>query len=491
MGAITKKEIVLLYPNPYGIGERRLSTIMNMPLSIMSLSAYLEKHGFPVRFIDTRAEDFRKYDYGNALFAGITTLTGGMIRNGLDIAGFIRRKQPELPIIWGGVHPSSLPAQTLESPLVDAVCVGEGEMVALDVARALLDGGDLQGIPGLLTESSELQKRPWMNLDDIPPLPYEKLMLDRYQDGFFEFPTSRGCPHRCIFCYNQAFNRDPGTGRPSYRAQSAEYVVEQLERVARTYPMQRAGFVEDNFFAKKSRVAKIAEGIVRKGLKFRWFTNGVASYFRAYDDDFLTLLRRSGCFRIDIGGESGSPMLLDRVSKGTIQEDIVNSAVKCARNGITPSYSFIIGWPDEDDDDLEMTLALIDRLNREVPTMWINGVCVITPFPGTTYLEEAVQRGVVPPDSLEGWSEHLFASGARTSIPWHDSAKRDRLMTIARLSKTDFLKGNHSRPHNGWLKNVAYRLMSIDAKLRWKMRFFRAPYEWKLLDWALRKRQKF
>ena len=485
---------MFVYPNPYGIGERRLASIMNMPLAFLSLSAFLEKHGIRARVIDSRAEDYRTYDFDNALFVGITALTGGMIRNGLDICRHVRGRRPDLPLVWGGPHASSLPAQTVEHPLVDAVCVGEGEPVALELARCL-EGGrrieDLKGIPGLLTKTTTLEPRGWMDLDEIPPLPYDKLDLDRYKRRtFFEFPTSRGCPHRCIFCYNQAFNRDPGTGRPSFRMQSSAHVLDQLERVAGRFPMREGGFVEDNFFASKRRVVEIAEGIVRRGIVFSWFTNGVASYFRSYDDDFLALLRRSGCARIDIGGESGSPAILERICKGTVPEDILNSARRCARNDIIPSYSFIIGWPDETDDDLERTLSLIDQLAREVPRTWINGVFVITPFPGTEYLDEAVARGFVPPKDLEGWGEHLFAVDTSRYTPWHDRGRRDELMVIARLSKTDFLGGS-TKPFRSRLRNTVYRAMSADARFRWRRRFFGVPYEWKLWDWAFRRQQKF
>jgi anaerobic magnesium-protoporphyrin IX monomethyl ester cyclase len=492
MSASRRQAVVLLYPNPYGIGERRVATIVNMPLALLCLSAFMEKHGIAVRVIDTRAEDFREYDYANALYVGITTLTGGMISNGLQIARYIRDQQPDLPIVWGGVHPSSLPTQTVQHRLVDAVCVGEGESVAVELARALMDGRGIEGIPGLVTKASALETRSWLHLDEIPPLPYEKLKLERYRGGtFFEFPTSRGCPHRCIFCYNQAFNMDPVRGRPSFRAQSSGYVIEQLEKVARTYPMREAGFVEDNFFAKRSRVEEIAAGIVRKGLKFRWFANGVASYFRAYDDGFMALLRKSGCFRIDIGGESGSPVILDKVSKGTVPDDIVASAIKCHKNGIVPSYSFIVGWPDETDEERAMTFGLIDRLVREVPQVWINGIFVITPFPGTSYLAEAVQRGFVPPSDFDGWADYVFAVDTERYIPWHAKNTRDSLMMIARMSKTDFLEGSRSRPFNGRLRNIAFRLMSCDARIRWRFRLLRFPYEWKIWDWALRKHQKF
>lgn len=488
-----KKEVVFVYPNPYSFGERRIANILNMPVAYLVLSGFLEKHGIPCRIIDTRAEDYRSYDYSNALFLGMTALTGAMIGNGLDIADHVRKQNPDLPIIWGGPHPSSLPAETLEHPLVDAVCIGEGEPVVLPLAQALLEGKSIDGIPGLLTSTSSLKRAAWMDLNEIPPLPYEKLKLERYQNGsFFEFATSRGCPHRCVFCYNLAFNRDPDTGNPSYRFQSAEHAVEQLEIVCKKHKMQMAGFVDDNLFGRRQRPLEIAQGIIKKGLDFRWFANCVASYFRGFDDAYMRALKDAGCFRLDIGGESGSPDILNMVGKGTRPSDLLNSAKKCHKVGIVPSYSFIIGWPDETDEDLEMTLSVIDQLAREVPCVWINGVYVITPFPGTPYLDIAVEGGFVPPGSLQGWADQKFAVETEKYIPWHSRQKRDRLNAIARFSKTDFLPGKAYRnPYTGWVKNVAHRLMSIDARTRWKNRSFGHTYEWKAWDWLLRTRNKF
>lgn len=487
------KEVLFLYPNPYNVGEQRMNNILNMPGAFLALSAFLEKNGIPTRIIDTRAEDFRDYDLSKALFVGITCLTGAMIKNGLDLARYVRDRFPDLPIIWGGAHPSSLPLETIKHPLVDAVCVGEGEYTVLELAEKLVAGESIDEIQGLLTKNNSLTLRPLMDMNELPPLPYHKLKLEKYKNStFFEFGTSRGCPHDCIFCYNHAINRDYKTNRAQTRIQSSSYVLDQIDQVAKKYPIEVAGFVDDNFFMSRKRVQEIAQGIVDRGYHFKWFANGVASYFKAYSDELMALMKQSGCFRIDIGGESGSQKLLNRIAKGTKVDDIVESAKKCAKHGIIPSYSFIIGWPDETDEDMEMTLSLIDRLHEEIPTVWINGLYVITPFPGTPYMEEAIRGGVRIPTDLEGWGHYLFAVDVKHNIPWHNLRRRHKIMLYARLSKMSYRPGKKvdSPYKHNFFKHWAYVFMSYDARFRWKYRFTAFALEWKLWDWLFRRYNK-
>jgi len=62
----------------------------------------------------------------NALCIGISSITGYSILDGLRIAQAVKTKYPQLPIIWGGWHPSILPNETIIDPLVDIFVFGQG-----------------------------------------------------------------------------------------------------------------------------------------------------------------------------------------------------------------------------------------------------------------------------------------------------------------------------------------------------------------------------
>jgi len=98
-------------------------------LACLALAATLERDGFEPVIFNQSCEDgveaFLARNMGNALFAGISAFTGSQIKSGLDIARRIRARSSTIPLVWGGRHPTALPRQTIEDPLVDIVVRGE------------------------------------------------------------------------------------------------------------------------------------------------------------------------------------------------------------------------------------------------------------------------------------------------------------------------------------------------------------------------------
>ena len=209
--------ILLIYPrhSPF---PHSVST----PLSIFYLGSYLERESFPVEYFDERVhsgkmlEGFLKKD---VLLAGISSMTCYQITRGLAIASYIKKVRPGLPIVWGGIHPSMTPRQTIASPLVDFVVQGEGEATLLELAEALRDGTKSpDDIAGLVWNNNGKTvvnaERPFLDFNDIPSPYYGKAkeMINLYigRKDVREpvgIQTSRGCRFRCRFCYNRFFNK--------------------------------------------------------------------------------------------------------------------------------------------------------------------------------------------------------------------------------------------------------------------------------------------
>src|SRR5215468_220772 len=127
-------KVVLFYP-PYD------GPPLGPPLSLLSLAAPLIEAGFSVSIIDgSIEEDFKRAlarEIPDSLCMGISLLTGHMIRTAVDMARFVRSLRPELPIIFGGWHPSLLPEQTLKENLVDIVARGQGERTLVETVIQL------------------------------------------------------------------------------------------------------------------------------------------------------------------------------------------------------------------------------------------------------------------------------------------------------------------------------------------------------------------
>ena len=114
---------VVLYQPPYGEPDSGLRPIA--PLALLYLADALDRHGFESTIIDAQVEPDALSQLAvqtrGALAVGITSMTGFQIRGALAAAQTVRNVNPDLPIIWGGWHPSLAPDQTAVDPLVDAV----------------------------------------------------------------------------------------------------------------------------------------------------------------------------------------------------------------------------------------------------------------------------------------------------------------------------------------------------------------------------------
>ena len=97
----------------------------------------------------------------------------------------------------------------------------------------------------------------------------------------------------------------------------AERVLDEIEHLLNEYKINNIWFREENFFANKKRVKEMCNGIKKRGLDFTWLTTVRADYFNSnyLNDDFVKLLRDTGCIRLSIGSESGSQKILDYIKK--------------------------------------------------------------------------------------------------------------------------------------------------------------------------------
>src|SRR5262252_4104399 len=162
-------KVVLFYPAYEG-------PPLSAPLCLLALAATLRARDFEVVVIDAAITPQYKNsilkEVGNALCLGISVLTGPMIQGAIDIATAVRNGSPNLPVIFGGWHPSLLPDQTLNETFVDAVVRGQGELTLLEVAEALTEKRSIQSIAGLSSKSAgRKQHNPERQIERLESLP--------------------------------------------------------------------------------------------------------------------------------------------------------------------------------------------------------------------------------------------------------------------------------------------------------------------------------
>ncbi|MFC1848208.1 B12-binding domain-containing radical SAM protein [Chloroflexota bacterium] len=426
-------DVILIQPRHrlrHGHGGRG-----SLPLGLLTVATPLDLAGYEVRIIDQRLEP----DWESTLLTdlktkpicvGITAMTGPQIWWGLKASELVKQNS-DVPVVWGGVHASLLPRQTLENPYVDMVVQGEGEETLLELVRTLASREPLNNVKGLwYKDGNQIQQnppRPFVDLDSQPPLSYHLIDLQpRIMQGRDAplFETSRGCPLNCAFCYNNSFNGS------RWRARSVEQTLAHLTRAVEEFGIKRIGFSDDNLFANPDRVYKILEGIVRYELDITWGKGDLhLDVLSNLSDDYLRLIKRSGCDRLSVGIESGSQRIVDMLNKGIDISQAITVNHRLAKFNFGIRYLFMLGTPDETPSDLAQTANLILRLLDDNPESAV-GIQIFVPYPGTELYNICVQNGLHQPDRLADWIPYSW-SNRHLDFPWWSRDSKSILRMIS------------------------------------------------------------
>lgn len=392
-------------------------TFYTMPLALVALASRLDPAEYDVRIVDGRLEaDPAAAVLANAdeaLCLGITVLTGAPILDALEITRSVKLRRPELPVIWGGWHPSLFPDETLVESGIDALVVGQGEDTFADIVARLTEGGGLEGIPGCnAAGAAPGPPRPTRDINEFPAHDYGLIPVDRYfalkGQRQLDYISSQGCRFRCSFC------ADPFVYKRAWYGLEATRVGEELEAHSRRYGVEDVNFQDETFFTTPRRVAEIAEELLRRAVPVSWSATMRADQGFRLDEEILALAARSGLRRVMVGVESGSPEMLRRIQKDATVEQVFATADKCRRHGIRVLFNLIVGLPGETAETLAETLEVGKRL-RALSSSFELAIFYYKPYPGNPLADIHRAAGLPYPTSLQEWAAFDYV-GAPS--PW-------------------------------------------------------------------------
>ncbi|MFA6450041.1 MAG: radical SAM protein [bacterium] len=413
----------------------RAGTPILPPLGLAAIAGALAQDGHDVRVLDLDLADVCGEPESILLagelasfapdIAGLTSITPTW-HDAIRIAKDIKEMRPETSVVFGGLHATLFPEETLASGAVDLVIRGEADFALNELIRT----GSPKDVPGAvsLTNGKPDYSAPRDVVEDLDTLPFpawEKFETNRYRmshlterlrpGGFIE--TSRGCPFGCIYCDKTIFGR-------RFRAKSPERVVSEIEAMLRLHKFRELHIVDDGFTTDLNRAKEICRLIVSRGLKFNFnLFNGVRA--DRLDDELCGLLKRAGCWQVAFGVESGNERVLESVSKGLSKDSIRRAVGLCKKHGLETFGFFMIGFPED------TAKTVLETINFAVELdMTISKYDIAVPLPGTPMFETLDRKGLI---KTRDWSQYIFHQ-TKTPLFEHPNLTWDKIDALYYLA---------------------------------------------------------
>ena len=413
----------ILLTNP-PISEKQLVGSDNyFPLGLLYLATYLKKNDIEVKIVDINNYYFGKkvdetillryiennllnfIDEFNPDMIGIGCTFSGAFKNLRLVAKQIKKYNPKIPIIVGGVQPTLFAKEILKKySYIDYVIIGEGEISFLNLIKSLMNGEFPNSVNGCVFKEEENiifnSKTNYINdLNSLPQVDYNLLNPKEYQMDTsnwyspkkiligqpFPILSSRSCPFSCTFCCMKLIHG------PNIRFRSPENVLDEIEYLYNNFNVRYFQFMDDNLTLNKKRISKICKGILNRNLDIQFDTpNGLS--LNALDEEIITLMVDAGLVRTSLAIESGSEYIRNNIMKKKLStEKIYENVNACAEHdNLFIKGFFIVGMPQETYETLDETYQMI----KELPFDKI-GISYIDPYPGTELFDYCISHDLL------------------------------------------------------------------------------------------------
>lgn len=307
----------------------------------------------------------------------------------------------DVPVIFGGVHPSAVPDVCIQEPAVDYVCVGEGEHALTRLCEELAAGHrrPRAPIPNLWwRDGTDLVRgEPAPFIADLDSLPYyeKDIWADeiRIADTWMTM-ASRGCPYRCTFCFNNFFANLPGKGGGKYlRRRSIDHMIGELSEAKDRWGIRRVDFEDDIFTVHKSWLRDFLLEYRREiDLPFQCLVHP-----RFVDGDIARWLSDAGCQHVQMGVQSVDDDYKRDHLRRTESDQHLRSALDALdRARLDLKADHIFGLPGEPDGAQEMARELYSAYPpRRIQTFWL------VHLPGVEITSNAVRDGILSPEEMD------------------------------------------------------------------------------------------
>ena len=400
----------------------------NPPVGLAYIAAVLRKNGYAYKVIDMAGEalnqiaSFKKkkscYIQGlsieqclsripeNTDIIGVSCMFSPHWPILRDLTDKIRIQFPNIFMVAGGEHVTALPEFSLQNSKLDAIILGEGELIFPSLIKAFRNNEDFQHIKGLAFKDrttgkmvvnmneqriADLDSIPWPDWDNFP---IEKYIESDFQNGVnrgrsMPIVATRGCPHRCSFCSNMKM------WAGIYKVRNPADVVSEMENYMKKWEIVNFNFQDLTAFLSKQWILKLSGEIVSRGLHISWqLPSGIRA--ENFDNEVALSVYKAGCKNMAFAPESASSEILASVKKDVDLEQIEKAIKVAVANDINLSCFLVIGFPLETIETLRMALKFVKKLAY----LGVSdiGLAQFVPYPGSELFDQLLKSGQIKLD---------------------------------------------------------------------------------------------
>ena len=346
------------------------------------------------------------------------------------IAREVKRINPKIHTVVGGYHASAVPESTINSEAIDQIVVGEGEHAMLKIVRGNRE-------PILYGARASFAELPWPDRELIKN--ERTVIVAKEQSGqrITAFQSHRACPFRCKYCLdgeNKVLYPEFGPkDRIPIGYRDVDDLLSEIEAATERYQLDLIKFTDPTWNTSIPWVLEFCRKKIARKIDVPFYP---AIHAGLVTGEMAHLLKAAGCHEVACGVESGSPKILKQIGKGTTVKSITRGVRFAQEAGIIVRGYFILGMPDESDEDIRLTEKLAEELKLDE-----YGFTILCPYPGTTMYDPEVHSDIdwastdeygndfwrtnhLSNEELHKWQAYLVEKFS-DNICWHNKVLAD------------------------------------------------------------------
>lgn len=369
---------------------RFATTSISLPLGLAYVAGALEAAGRRIHVVDAVGEaPARRTRYvtgyliglplaeivdripADADLVGITVIFTHEWPAVVRLIELLKARRPDVRVVLGGEHATSLPEFCLATSRADFLILGEGEETVVELADALEHRRPLAEVDGLAWRDGEdivvnRRRSRRKSVDDIPRPAWRHFALQayhahRYVGGMYSpaltipILATRGCPYQCTYCSS------PNMWTPLWVPRDPVKVVDEIQDYVETFGAGNFPFQDLTAIIQKDWIVAFCRELIRRDLRINWqLPSGTRS--EAIDAEVAELLARSNMTNMAYAPESGSETTRRLIKKKMRSDRLFQSIEAAVGAGLNVSVFMVIGLPHDRPEHVAENLPFIRRL---------------------------------------------------------------------------------------------------------------------------------